>query len=198
VKISDASSDWGQKLASNTKMELIMTIERVGLIKFAGNDVTVVGPDIKVGQTAPDFTAVNQDWATFHGLQDTKGKVRIIGSLLSVNTSVCDRETRLFNQEAAKLGDDIVIMALSMDLPFTLKNWCAAAGIDKVITLSDHREADFGQKYGVFLKEPRFFRRAIFVVDRNDQVVYSAYMPVFGEEPRYPEVLEAARQALEG
>jgi thiol peroxidase len=177
-------------------MELIMTNERVGIIKFAGNDVTVIGPDILVGQKAPEFTVATQDWATFHGIKDTQGKVRIIGSLLSLSTSVCDRETRLFNQEAAQLGDDIVIMAISMDLPFTLKNWCAAAGIDKVIALSDHKEADFGQKYGVFLKEPRFFRRAIFVVDRNDRVVYSAYMPVFGEEPKYAEVLDAARHAL--
>ncbi|NJD59869.1 MAG: thiol peroxidase [Anaerolineales bacterium] len=173
-----------------------MTNERVGIIKFAGNDVTVVGPEILVGQKAPDFTVTNQEWATFHGLKDTQGKVRIIGSLLSLSTSVCDRETRQFNQEAAKLGDDIVIMAISMDLPFTIKNWCAAAGIDKVIALSDHNQADFGQKFGVLLKEPRFLRRAIFVVDRNDQVVYSAYMPVLGEEPKYSEVLEAARRAL--
>jgi thioredoxin-dependent peroxiredoxin len=177
-------------------MELTMTNERVGLIKFAGNDVTVVGPDIMVGQTAPDFVITNQDWAPFHGLQDTQGKVRIIGSLLSLNTSVCDRETRQFNQEAARLGDDVVIMAISMDLPFTIKNWCAAAGIDRVITLSDHKDADFGQKYGLLLKEPRFLRRAIFVVDQNEKVVYAAYMPVLGEEPKYPEVLEAAKQAL--
>jgi thiol peroxidase len=177
-------------------MEFIMTNERVGIIKFAGNDVTVVGPDILVGQKAPDFTVANQEWVIFHGLKDTQGKVRIIGSLLSLSTSVCDRETRQFNQEAAKLGDDIVIMAISMDLPFTIKNWCAAAGIDKVIALSDHNQTDFGQKYGVLLKEPRFLRRAIFVVDRNDQVVYSAYMPVLGEEPKYAEVLEAARRAL--
>jgi thiol peroxidase len=177
-------------------MELGMTIERVGLVKFAGNDVTVVGPDLTVGQKVQDFSVTNQDWSTFQGLKDTEGKVRIIGSLLSVNTSVCDRETRQFNQEAAKLGDDIVILAISMDLPFTLKNWCASAGIDKVITLSDHLNADFGQKYGVLLKEPRFFRRAIFVVDRKDTVVYAAYMPVLGDEPNYSEVLDAAKQAL--
>jgi thiol peroxidase len=177
-------------------MEFIMTNERIGIVKFAGNDVTVIGSDVIVGYKAPEFTVTNQDWGTFHGLQDTKGKVRIIGSLLSLNTSVCDRETRQFNQEASKLGDDIVILAISMDLPFTIKNWCAAAGIDKVITLSDHIHADFGQKYGVLLKEPRFLRRAIFVVDRNDNIIYSAYMPVLGEEPKYPEVLEAARRAL--
>ena len=84
-----------------------------------------------------------------------------------------------------------------MDLPYTLKNWCAAADIDRVITLSDHKNADFGQKYGVLLKQPRVFRRAVFVIDRNDMVVYSAYMPVLGEEPNYLEVLKAARLAIE-
>jgi thiol peroxidase len=177
-------------------MEYAMTIERVGLVQFSGHDVTIVGPDIQVGQKAPDFTVTQQDWSTFQGLQDTRGKVRIIGSLLSVSTSVCDHETRLFNQEAANLGDDISILTISMDLPYTLKNWCAAAGVDKVIMLSDHIDGDFGQKYGVMVKEKRIFRRAIFVVDRNDTVVYSAYMPAFGEEPKYDEVLAAAKHAL--
>jgi thioredoxin-dependent peroxiredoxin len=173
-----------------------MVIERVGLVKFAGNDVTIIGPDINVGQKAPDFTAMTQDWAEFKGLQDTAGKVRIISSLLSLSTSVCDRETRLFNQEATALDKRIVILTVSMDLPFTLKNWCAAAGVDRVITLSDHLTGDFGVKYGVLIKEKRFFRRAVFVVDQNEQVVYRAYMPVVGEEPNYLEVLEAARHAL--
>jgi thiol peroxidase len=177
-------------------MEFFMTIERVGIFKFAGKDVTVVGPDITIGQKAPEFSVLTQDWSTFNGLQDTKGKVRIINSLLSLSTSVCDRETRRFNQEAAALGDGIVILTVSMDLPYTIKNWCAAAGVDQVKTLTDHKNTDFGQKYGVLLKEPRVFRRAVFVVDRSDKVVYAAYMPVLGDEPNYPEVLNAARLAL--
>jgi thiol peroxidase len=172
-----------------------MTLERIGLIKFAGKDVTVVGPDLQVGQTAPEFSAVTQDWAVFKGLKNTKGKVRIIVSLPSLNTSVCDRETRRFNQEATGLSEQIVIIAISMDLPFTIKNWCAAAGVDRVITLTDHKYADFGEKYGVLLKELRFLRRAVFVIDRSDKVIYSAYMPTIGDEPNYPEVLEAARYA---
>jgi thiol peroxidase len=173
-----------------------MTIERVGIFKFSRKDVTVLGPDITVGQKAPEFTADTQDWSTFNGIQDTKGKVRIINSLLSLSTSVCDRETRRFNQEAAALGDGIAILTVSMDLPYTIKNWCAASGVDQVKTLSDHKNTDFGQKYGVLLKEPRVFRRAVFVVDKNDKVVYAAYMPVLGDEPNYPEVLNAARLAL--
>ncbi len=175
-----------------------MAIERVGLLKFNGNDVTVIGPDVQVGQPAPEFSVVAQDWTTFSGLKDTHGKVRIIGSLPSLSTSVCDRETRRFNQEASGLDERVVILTVSMDLPFTIRNWCAAAGVDRVKTLSDHMHADFGQKYGVLLKDQRIFRRAIFVVDQNDKVVYSAYMPAIGDEPDYPQVLEAARRALSG
>ncbi len=175
-----------------------MAIERVGIFKFSGKDATVIGPDIQVGQTAPDFTAQTQDWTAFNALKDTQGKVRIIGSLPSLSTSVCDRETRRFNQEASGLGADIAILMVSMDLPFTLRNWCSAAGVDQVKTLSDHMVADFGQKYGVLLKDQRIFRRAIFVIDRKDKVVYSAYMPALGDEPDYPQVLEAARRALQG
>jgi len=171
-------------------------MERKGLVEFDGKPVTIIGPDIQVGQMAPEFTAAATDWARVEGLASTQGKVRIIGSFLSINTSVCDRETRTFNEEAAALGDDIAIMLLSMDLPFTLKHWCAAAGVDKVMTLSDHMEADFGKKYGVLIKEHRFLRRAIFVVDRQDKVVYSAYMQALGNEPNYEEVLKAAKAAL--
>jgi len=175
-----------------------MIIERFGLLKVGGNDVTVIGPDIRVGQKAPDFTVEDQNWSQFTALQDTKGKVRIIGSLPSLNTSVCDRETRRFNQEAAALDDRIVILTVSMDLPYLLKNWCAAAGVERVITLSDHKTGEFGQKYGVLIKERRIFRRAIFVVDQNDEIVYSAYMPSLGDEPNYSEVVEAAKAALKG
>ena len=173
-----------------------MTIERVGIFKIGEKEVTVIGPDLLVGQTAPEFHVLTQDGTTFNGLENTQGKVRIIGSLLSLSTSVCDPETRRFNQEAASLGEHVVILTVSMDLPYTLKNWCAAAGVDRVITLSDHINADFGQKYGVLLKEPRVFRRAAFVVNPDGVVTYSAYMPVLAQEPNYPEVLEAAKKAL--
>ncbi len=173
-----------------------MDVERKGIFEFRNNPVTVVGDDLKAGDRAPEFSAYNNDWGWVAALQSTQGKVRVIGSLPSLSTSVCDRETRRFNQEAAGLGDQIAIIMVSMDLPFTQKNWCAAAGIDKVVTLSDAKEAQFGKKFGVLLKEPGVFRRSIFVVDRNDTVVYAAYMPKLGDEPDYPVVLEAARKAL--
>ena len=167
------------------------------MIEFHGADVTVIGPDIEIGQPAPDFKAHATDWTVVNALENTRGKVRIIGSLLSVNTSVCDTETRRFNEAAASLSTDTEVLMVSMDLPFTQEDWCAAAGVERVQTLSDHKWADFGEKYGVLLKEPSFLRRAIFVIDRDDQVVYAKYMPVLGEEPDYLEVLDAARRALE-
>jgi thiol peroxidase len=173
-----------------------MSIERKGLINFSGQDMTVVGPDIQAGQQAPEFSVHAVDWSTIKALETTQGKVRIIAAFLSISTSVCDRETRRFNEEASKLGEDVVIMTLSMDLPFTLKNWCGAAGVDRVMTLSDHMTGEFGESYGVLLKEVRFFRRAIFVVDRQGKVVYADYMPVLGEEPKYNEVIAAAKAAL--
>lgn len=175
-----------------------MSIERKGVIQFAGQDVTVLGADLQEGHTAPDFTAQAMDWSMVRPLEATRGKVRIIASLPSLNTSVCDRETRRFNQEASALGGDIAILTISMDLPFTLKNWCAAAGVERVTTLSDHLSGEFGEKYAVLLKEPRAFRRAVFVVDRQDKLVYVAYMPAIGQEPDYEQVLQAARRALAG
>lgn len=170
--------------------------ERTGLLDFFGKDVTVVGPDLEVGDWAPEFTAWTSDWAEYPALERTRNKVRIIGSLLSVNTGVCNQETRRFNQEAAALGPTVATLMVSMDLPWTLGQWCAAAGVDQVVTLSDHRAAEFGARYGVLLKEPRIFRRAIWVVGRDGKITYAAYMPALGVEPDYAQVLQAARMAL--
>ncbi len=173
-----------------------MATERFGLIKVGGKDATVIGDDIKLGQTAPDFTVHAVDWTLVRGLADTRGKVRIIAAVPSLDTDVCDRETRRFNQEAAALGTDVMIEVLSTDLPYAQKRWCGAAGVDQVKTLSDHMNAEFGEKYGVLIKERRTLRRAVFVVDRNDKVVYAAYMAALSDEPNYEEVLAAARAAL--
>ena len=171
-------------------------MERKGIFKFGGQDVTIIGADLSVGQMAPNFTAQQKDWSHYKALDETRGKVKIIGSLPSFSTSVCDRETRRFNQEAAALGDEVAILMVSMDLPFTLDSWCAAAGVEEVITLSDHLNAEFGEKYGVLIKEIRIFRRAIFVVDRNDRLVYVEYLPELGQEPKYDKVLEVTRKTL--
>ncbi len=173
-----------------------MSTERFGLIKVGGKDATVVGDDLKVGGKAPDFSAHANDWSVVRGLADTAGKVRIIAAVPSLDTEVCDRETRRFNEEAAALSKDIVIEVISTDLPYAQKRWCGAAGVDQVRTLSDHMNAEFGEKYGVLIKERRILRRAVFVVDRGGKLTYVAYMPQLGQEPDYPAVLDAARKAL--
>ncbi|MGA7194989.1 MAG: thiol peroxidase [Anaerolineales bacterium] len=173
-----------------------MATERFGIYKVGGKDVTVIGEDIKVGKAAPDFSVHALDWSVKHGLTDTAGKVRIIASVPSLDTEVCDRETRRFNQEAASLSKDIVIEVISTDLPYTQKRWCGAAGVDQVMVLSDHMSTEFSEKYAVLVKERRICRRAVFVVGRDDKAVYAAYMPTSGDEPNYVEVIEAAKKAL--
>lgn len=174
-----------------------MSIERKGLMEFRGQEVTIIGDDIKVGEQAPEFSALAMDWSSTEALKSTQGKVRIIGSLPSLNTAVCDRETRRFNIEASSLSEDIVILMISKDTPFTLSQWCGAAGVDRVITLSDQRDADFGEKYGVLLKELGVFRRAIFIVNQRGIVDYVEYLPTLGDEPDYDAVIEAAKKAVD-
>ena len=174
-----------------------MSIERNGIMEFRGKEVTIIGEDIKVGDMVPEFTVMTKDWTWVNALEDHQEKVRIIGSLPSLSTGVCDRETKRFNQSAASLGDGISILMVSMDLPFTLNQWCAGAGIDQVLTFSDHFHAEFGEKYGVLIKEFRIFRRAVFVIDASGKAVYTEYMPTLGDEPDYQAVIEAASRALE-
>jgi len=171
-------------------------VERQGLLKIAGQEVTIVGDDVRVGDTAPEFHAQAQDWSVSPILASTKGKVRIIAALPSLETSVCDRETRRFNQEATNLSEDIIVVAISTDLPYTQKRWCGAAGIDRVWVVSDHLDTEFGKAYGCLVKERRILRRAVFVIDRSDKIVYAEYMPSLGDEPNYAAVLAAAQQAL--
>lgn len=173
-----------------------MTEERHGIIQFGGKDQTVVGPDIQVGQVARDFVGTAQDWSQVQALASTGGKVRVLAAVTSLDTSVCDHETRRFNEEAANLGYDVHIFVISMDLPFAQKRWCGAAGVDRVTTLSDHMQADFGQKYSCLMKESRLLRRAVFVVGRDNRIIYADYMPELGEEPNYDEVLEAIRRGF--
>ena len=173
-----------------------MTLERSGIVKFRGQDVTVLGEDLKPGDPAPEFTVQTLDWTPFHGLADTVGKVRIIAAFLSVDTDTCDRELHQFNQAAAALGKDIAILVISNDLPFAQKRWCGATGVDQLTVLSDHMTGEFGLNYGLLIKEARVLRRAVFVADRSGKLNYVAYMPALGVEPDYSEVLNAARAAL--
>jgi len=171
-------------------------LERKGIIQFRGKEVTVVGEDIQIGQQAPSFKAHLLDWSNIDLLKLTRGKVRIIASVPSIDTDVCDRETRRFNKEAAELSKDISVIVISTDLPYAQKRWCGAAGIDQVIMASDHLKVGFGKKYGCLLKEPRVLRRAMFVVDRKYRVTYVDYMKSLSVEPDYVSIFEAAQKAL--
>ena len=162
-------------------------------VTFKGNPVTLLGNEVKVGDQAPDFKVLANDMSEVT-LQDTKGQVRLISAVPSLDTGVCDAETRRFNEEAVKL-DNVKVLTVSVDLPFAQKRWCGAAGIENVQTLSDHRELSFGEAYGVAIKELRLLARAVFVVDSNDKVTYVQYVSEVTDHPDYEAVVEAAKQA---
>lgn len=170
-------------------------VERSGEVTMKGNPLTLVGRAVKAGDKAPDFTVLNNDLGPV-SLSSYKGKVLIISSVPSLDTPVCDMETRRFNQEAGNLGQDVVILTISMDLPFAQKRWCGAAGVDKVITLSDHREASFGTGYGVLIKELRLLARAVFVIDRKGLIQYVQLVKELTQEPDYEAVLRAVKETV--
>jgi len=169
--------------------------ERKGLITFMGNPLTLLGPSLKVGDKAPNFTVLDNALNPVQ-LSSYKGKVCILSSVPSLDTPVCDLETRRFNQEAAILGPDVAVLTISMDLPFAQKRWCGAAGVDKVTTLSDHRDASFGTAYGSLIKELRLLARCVFVVDREGVIRYIQVVKEISQEPDYGAVLDAVRKLL--
>jgi thiol peroxidase len=169
--------------------------ERSGIITFKGNPFTLLGPALKVGDKAPDFSVVDNGLAPI-SLASSAGKIRIISAVPSLDTPVCDTETRRFNQEAAGLPGAVVVLTISLDLPFAQKRWCGAAGIEKVTTLSDYRERSFGQNYGVLIKELLLLTRAIFVVDAQDIIRYIQIVPEVTSEPDYDAVIAAAKSLL--
>lgn len=172
-----------------------MSEERPNVVKMKGNPVTLVGHEVNVGDKAPDFTALEALGSPV-SLGDLKNKVKVFNVVISVDTPVCDVQTKRFNQEAANLGDDVEILTISMDLPFALKRYCAAEGIDKVRTLSDYQDASFGEAYGTLIKENRLLARAIFVVDKDDNVKHVEYVGEITEEPDYESALSAVKESL--
>jgi thioredoxin-dependent peroxiredoxin len=169
--------------------------ERTGVITMKGHPLTLVGQEVEVGAPAPDFEVLANDLTPFK-LSSLKGKVAIICSVPSLDTPTCDIETRWFNEEAAKLGPDVEILTISMDLPFAQRRWCGAAGVDRVTTYSDHRDAAFGQAYGVLIKELRLLARAVFVVDKSGVVRSAQIVPELANEPNYDEVLKAVSRLI--
>jgi thiol peroxidase len=173
-----------------------MTTIRNNEFKIGDNFVTLFGDEVKVGDFAPEFTSVIMGWAKVNPLQDDKGKVIILSAVPSLDTDTCDRETRRFNEEAAKLSADIVIYTISCDFPMAQKRWCGAAGVERVKVVSDVLDAEFGIKYGILIKERRYLRRSVFIVNREGKLTYVNYLPVLGEEPNYDEVIAEAKKTL--
>ena len=170
--------------------------ERDGIVTMRGNPLTLVGSEVKVGDTAPDFTVLDNNLSPV-AFSSFRGKVCIISSVPSLDTPVCDRETRRFNEEAARLDPNLVVLTISMDLPFAQKRWCGAAGVTRVQTLSDHRDGSFGMSYGVLIKELRLLARVVFVVDTAGIIQHVHIVNEVTEEPDYETILTAVRALLQ-
>jgi thiol peroxidase len=169
--------------------------ERSGIITFKGNPFTLLGTELKVGDKAPEFSVVDNGLAAVT-LASSAGKIRVLTAVPSLDTPVCDTETRRFNQDAAGLPDTVVVLTISLDLPFAQKRWCGAAGIERVVTLSDYRDRSFGMNYGVLIKELLLLTRAIFIVDAQDVIRYIQIVPEVTNEPDYAAVLSAVKELL--
>lgn len=170
-------------------------MERKNAVTMKGAPLTLTGTPVSAGQPAPDFTAAANDLSPVK-LSDYKGKIVIIASVPSLDTPVCDMETRRFNQEAAELGNQVTILVISMDLPFAQKRWCGAAGAENVKTLSDYQHAEFGTKYGLLIKELRLLARAVIVVDKAGTIQYVQLVPEIASEPDYENVKAAVKKLL--
>lgn len=161
-------------------------------VTMQGNPLNLMGKDVKIGDAAPDFIVLDNGLAP-KSLKDFAGKKLIISSVPSLDTPVCDTETRKFNEMAAKMGDDVAVLTISMDLPFAQARWCGAAGIEQVVTLSDYTQAAFGDAYGVLIEGLRLLARAVFVVDANGIIQHTQLVPEITEEPDYEAVLNAVK-----
>lgn len=162
-------------------------------VTFKNEPVTLLGKEVAVGDKAPNFTVLANDLRPVT-LADSKGKIRLISVIPSIDTGVCATQTRKFNEEAASLGEDVRVLTISCDLPFAQARWCAAEGIDAVQTLSDHRDLSFGEAYGVVMQELRLLARSVFVVDKDDRVTYVEYVSEGTNHPDYDKAIEAVKQ----
>jgi thiol peroxidase len=166
--------------------------ERKGIVTFAGNPVTLTGNPIKVGDKAPDFTGINQSLEPVK-LSSFAGKTVVITVYPSIDTGVCQKQNHQFNKIASEM-DDVVVLSVSLDLPFAQKRYCAAEGLDSIVTLSDHREREFGEKYGYLMKELALLARGTVVIDKEDTVQLVEIVPEVTEEPDYDAALEVLKK----
>lgn len=168
--------------------------KRTNVIKFAGNAMTLIGTEIKIGDIAPDFTALSPDLSPL-SLSSTKGQVRVISVVPSIDTPVCDMQTRWFNEEAAKI-EGLTVLSISVDLPFAIKKYCATKGIENIKTLSDHKDLDFGLKYGFVIEELRLLARGTVVIDRDDIVRHVEYVSNVSDHPNYDTAMTVVKEYL--
>jgi thiol peroxidase len=166
-------------------------MERAGATTMRGNPLTLVGPELKAGEAAPDFSVIDSSLKPVH-LADTEGKTRIFSVIPSLDTPVCDAQTKRFNEEAAKL-QNVDIYTVSMDLPFAQKRFCNSFALDNVKMLSDHKEGSFGESYGTLIKELRILSRAIFVLGPDNKLKYVEYVPEVADHPNYEAALAAVK-----
>ncbi len=171
-------------------------MERKDVVKAHGKPVTLIGPQLKSGDKAPDFTVLDGNLKEI-GLKDFEGKIKVLSVTPSLDTPVCDMQARRFNQEAVKLPDSVEVLNISMDLPFAISRFCTTAGIDRVKAFSDHRDASFGSAYGVLIKELRLLARSIFIIDRENIVKYVEIVPELTEPPDYNRALEEVTKLLQ-
>jgi thiol peroxidase len=172
-------------------------VERPGGVTHRGNPLTVVGAQLKVGDKAPEFRLANNLFSiNTVTLADSAGKTRLISVVPSLNTGICDAQTRRFNEELGKYGDKVIGYTVSVDLPVAQKAWCESAGVQNIQMVSDYRDMSFGSAYGTYIKEVRVEQRAIFIVDSDDTIRYVEYVPEIAQHPNYEAVLAALESVL--
>lgn len=168
---------------------------RKNIVKIHGTPVTLVGPELRPGDRAPDVTVINAELNEVH-LSDFAGRVKVLSVTPSLDTPVCDLQLRRFNHEATSLPREVVVLNISMDLPFAIARFCASAGIDRVTALSDHRHASFGEAFGVLIKEQRLLARSIFIIDADNVIRYVQIVPELTDHPEYDQALDALREMV--
>lgn len=173
-----------------------MAVERYGVVTFRGNPLTLLGPDLQVGEKAPDFQVVDTDLNPV-SLSDFAGKFVLISVTPSLDTPVCDLQGRKFNELAAGLSEDVVVLNISVDLPFAQKRWCGANNIDRIKVLSDYQDRDFGLKYGVLIKELKLLARSVWIVDKDGIIRYKEIVPEVTNEPDYDAAMAALKEIVE-
>jgi thiol peroxidase len=176
-------------------MALQTAPERAGAATFKGNPITLLGNEVKVGEKAPQFE-VQKNLLETVSLDSYAGKIKLISVVPSLDTGVCDTQTRRFNQEASSLSENVVVLTVSVDLPFAQSRWCGAAGVDRVITLSDYKNRNFGEAFGVYIKEFGLLMRSVFVIDADDNVSYVEYLGEMTAEPNYAAAIDAVKAII--